>query len=89
MSKYNPTVTVCSECLRACCWQGEFMCDEYYDANVVKRKISTLIKLNEEHPDYWNNELNSGNKQLLTTEDLVALGAVGDMLELSEKPGTV
>ena len=65
------------------------MCEDSYSASTVNRKVSTLIKFDEEHPDYWNNELNSANKPLLTPEMLQALGAIGDSLELSEEPGTV
>lgn len=90
MSKmYDPVITVCSACKKASCWQGIFMCDSSYSASTVNRKVSTLIKLDEEHPDYWNNELNSANKPLLTPEMLKDLGATGDKLELSEEAGTV
>lgn len=59
MSKPDPItradrlVTVCSECRRACCWQGTFMCDEARFANVIDAPISELEKLDLEHPDYW------------------------------------
>lgn len=66
------------------------MCDEAYAASTVKRKVSTLIEGDYgEHPDYWNNELNSGHKRLLTSDDLYWLGATGDALNLAEEPGTV
>lgn len=85
---YNPTVTVCSKCLKACCWQGEFMCDDAYDASTVERKISTLIKNMEnghdgEHPDWWNKDLYTANKELLTVKDLRKLGMKGK-IELSK-----
>lgn len=86
---YNPVVTVCDKCHRACCWQGVFMCDDAYDAGTEKRNVIDLVEMNEEHPDYWNNELNSGNNRLLTPDDLQKLGASGDNLELSEEPGHV
>lgn len=89
MSKYDPTITVCSKCFKASCWQGIFMCDDAHGAGTAESKVSTLIRLDEEHPDYWNNELNSGNKPLLTPEILATLGATGDKLELSPEPGTV
>lgn len=82
---YDPTVTVCSQCLRACCWQGEFMCDEARYASTVKRKISTLVKGEYgEHPDYWNIDLDMGDRRLLTTDELLAHGLTGDMTQLEE-----
>jgi hypothetical protein len=86
---YDPTITVCSKCKKASCWQGIFLCDDAYSAGTVKRKVSTLIKLDDEHPDYWNNDLNSANKPLLTPAILQDLGATGNKLELAEEPGTV
>lgn len=86
---YNPKITVCDKCLKAACWQGVFMCDDSYDAGTVEKRVSQLIELDEEHPDYWNNELNTANKRLLTPLSLKRLGATGDKLELAEEAGTV
>lgn len=48
------TVTVCNACLRACCWQGFFMCDKARDAGTVKKTIAELRALVAgEHSDYW------------------------------------
>lgn len=47
------TVTVCSACLRACCWQGEFYCNDYKTAGTVEKPISELAELSREHPSYW------------------------------------
>ena len=47
------TITVCDKCLRACCWQGKFMCDEAIEAGTVEKTIKELKKLRLEHPDYW------------------------------------
>jgi hypothetical protein len=75
---YDPTITVCSKCLNAACWQGEFMCWESAGANIVNRKVSTLIRKQgagyHEHPDYWNKHLATGHERQLTVEDLKALG---------------
>lgn len=46
-------VVVCSKCLRACCWQGEFYCDDYKAAETVEKTVAELSKFNLEHPDYW------------------------------------
>lgn len=35
-------VTVCSACLRACCWQGSFMCDYAEGASTVEKTIAEL-----------------------------------------------
>ena len=47
------TVTVCSACLQASCWQGAFYCDEYKTAGTVEKTIAELKKLALEHPSYW------------------------------------
>lgn len=48
-------VTVCSACLRACCWQGEFMCDAARTAGTVKRTVAELrIGKHGEHESYWD-----------------------------------
>lgn len=91
MKPYDPVVTVCSLCLRASCWQGEFMCDNAYGANIVRRKISTLIRVSvynygelQEHPEYWNNDLRTSHLPLLTVDDLKALGITDpELLELA------
>lgn len=47
------TVTVCSACLQATCWQGLFYCDEYRTAGTVEKTPKLLKELDLEHPDYW------------------------------------
>jgi hypothetical protein len=47
------TITVCDKCLRACCWQGEFMCDAAQCAGTTERTQAQLRELNREHSDYW------------------------------------
>ena len=89
MSNYNPRITVCSACLSAACWQGEFMCDDSYSAGTIEKRVNELIGLGIDHPDWWNNELHSANKRLLTPLTLSRLGATGDQLELSKEPGHV
>ena len=46
-------ITVCSSCLQASCWQGEFYCDEYKTAGTVTRTVRDLLALGRESPDYW------------------------------------
>jgi hypothetical protein len=51
-------ITVCSSCLRACCWQGEFMCDEAEGAGTVQRKVSELrANPHGESEHYWQAEI--------------------------------
>ena len=86
--RYDPIITVCSRCLRACCWQGEFMCEDAYSAGIVNRRVSTLIRRHGqgelEHPDWWNRHLDIGHETLLTADDLKALGITSsELLELA------
>jgi len=48
------TITVCSACLRAACWNGEFYCDDYRIAGTVEKSIEELKELNLENPSYWD-----------------------------------
>jgi hypothetical protein len=50
------TVTVCSSCLQATCWQGIFYCDDYRTAGTVEKSREELASLNLEHPSYWGDE---------------------------------
>ena len=55
-------VTVCAECLRACCWQGEFMCDGARDADITTKTVGQLRELNArpdfdgETEEYWQRD---------------------------------
>ncbi len=49
-------VTVCANCLCACCWHGGFGCNKYKTAGTVQKKASELDKLNVEHPDNYSRE---------------------------------
>jgi len=51
--KDDDIITVCSECLQASCWHGEFMCDEARDAGITQKTVRELKELNLEHPDNW------------------------------------
>ena len=50
-------VTVCSECFRASCWEGYFMCDLSANAKTIEVPIWILEKLKLESPDYWKEEV--------------------------------
>ncbi len=59
-------IIVCDQCLRACCWQGNFMCDRAYSAGTVKKTVAELRELAKNHPhggehqDYWHINPNTG-----------------------------
>jgi len=38
----NELITVCDKCLRACCWQGEFMCDDARGAGTTEKTVQWL-----------------------------------------------
>lgn len=50
------TITVCSACLRACCWQGQFMCDDAKHAGTKEMTRAELeaMKPRRENPEYWD-----------------------------------
>lgn len=50
-------ITVCASCLRACCWQGSFFCDNYREADIIDKTVKELKKLKLEHSDYWKEDL--------------------------------
>ena len=52
----NPEIIVCSSCLTASCWHGEFYCDEYKSAGTIKKTRSELDRLSLEHPSNYSDE---------------------------------
>lgn len=46
-------VIVCEQCNRACCWKGEFMCENAKDAGIKQLKVRQLKTLNLEHERFW------------------------------------
>lgn len=52
----NRLIQVCSECLQASCWQGNFMCDESKEAYTIYQTVRQLKIENREHPDYWKTD---------------------------------
>jgi carbon storage regulator len=53
-SKEDETITVCSKCLRASCWGGIYMCQEYLSASTAEMTIEQLRKLDLEDESWWN-----------------------------------
>lgn len=56
MVSENKVIEVCSECLRACCWYGEFMCLESKGAATTKKTVGELRLLSIENESYWSDE---------------------------------
>jgi hypothetical protein len=51
-------ITVCDHCMRACCWQGEFMCDGARSAGTVDRTVARLrAGKHGESEDYWKRHI--------------------------------
>ena len=47
-------ITVCASCLCASCWHGEFYCEDYKTANLVKKTRAELVSADREHPDHFS-----------------------------------
>lgn len=48
-------VTVCDRCLCACCWQGEFMCEDARKAGTVVKTVAELrAGKHGESEHYWH-----------------------------------
>lgn len=56
MSAKDRLVTVCSECLMASCWHGEFMCENSISAGTREMTARELDKLRLEHPSHYSVE---------------------------------
>lgn len=54
--KPNKKIIVCDKCLMACCWHGEFMCEEAQNAGTVEKTVKELKELDLEHPRHWEIE---------------------------------
>lgn len=54
LSPEDRLVTVCSECLQASCWHGEFMCQKAVSAGTIEKPVRELRALGLEHPSYWS-----------------------------------
>lgn len=58
MPNDDDLITVCSDCLRASCWQGYFFCDTALDpdSSIVQKKRSELAELALEDSRYWKTD---------------------------------
>lgn len=54
----NDLITVCSDCLRASCWQGEFFCDSALDpdSSITQKTRGELRELDLEDSRYWKTD---------------------------------
>ena len=57
MTDDERTIIVCAACLRACCWQGIFYCEDADVADITEKTIAQLRELDLEHSDYWREEM--------------------------------
>ena len=56
-------IIVCDCCLRACCWQGEFMCDYADGAGTVEKTVAELrASPHGESEDYWRQHKLTANR---------------------------
>ena len=53
MRRKERLITVCSECLKASCWQQVFCCEKFQSAGITRLAESRLRELNREPCDYW------------------------------------
>jgi len=53
MGRKERIITVCSECLKASCWQQVFCCEKCQSAGIMRLPESRLRELNREQCDYW------------------------------------
>lgn len=50
-------IQVCSSCKRACCWYGEFMCENSRNASTELKTVKELRELKAgENEHYWSDE---------------------------------
>ena len=47
-------IQICSECEKASCWHGEFMCSDARGADLILKTATELDKLNVEHKDNYS-----------------------------------
>lgn len=52
----NKLIEICSECLTASCWYGEFLCHNSLEAGTEYKTIAELHKLNLEHEENWSDK---------------------------------
>jgi len=56
----EPTINVCSYCLRRCCWIGSYQCDEASSGAVTTKTEAELRALNYEDPDWYEHAFAAG-----------------------------
>ena len=68
----EPRTLVCSACKCASCWMGQFYCDDYVSAGLVRATEAQLRELNVEDPSYFMGPLKArhDNPAVMLLEDL-------------------
>lgn len=64
-------IEVCSDCERACCWQGILMCDNAVEAGTKTITVEEAAELGLEHFDYWKNDLDQQRENAPEPEPVV------------------
>ena len=60
-SMSEPRTLICSKCLMASCWHGEFYCDEAKHAGLLRATEAQLRRLSREHESYFMPHLLAGH----------------------------
>lgn len=50
-------VQVCDNCGRACCWHGDFFCDEYKNAGLKLKTVKALNQSKLEHASHYSTDV--------------------------------
>ena len=56
MTPENKVIEVCSSCLTASCWYGEFLCQDSKHTGTELKTVAELRKLKSEHEENWSDE---------------------------------
>lgn len=80
MSVMDKDVVVCGACERACCWQGEFMCDYAEMAGTRLVRVSDLhARPRGENAEYWFKDADGVvDRALLSIYQRLAVGKTAE-----------
>jgi hypothetical protein len=56
MTQENKVIEVCSSCLTASCWYGEFLCEESKNSYTELKTVADLRKLKLENEENWSDK---------------------------------
>ena len=60
--KDTDLITVCDSCLRASCFQGIHVCQNWRSAGITQKTVKELRELNRESPEYWKESIVESNR---------------------------